>query len=345
MKYLNDSADIKCPVCLNETGFLLYEVDSDQASQHFAKKEVDKIRHAHLKTKIENLWRNQKCKIVCCNKCNFVFAEPYTSGDAEFYKLSLPGITNYPKVKWEYNITREALKTILTSTSIKLLEIGAGNGAFIDLISDLIKVKDVTTTEYSLSGLKSMHNKGITALNTDVRNLNEKYANYFDVICMFQVLEHLDNLDVLFKKINEISKKNASLFIAVPNEDKIEFNEINGALLDMPPNHIGRWNKTAFNIFAQKYGWKIMGYTKEQFSLLKDLKLFVIYRYLQSSQMHNSIPNYIEQVKLKQLKMFFELAYIFFIMLTSLIPIIKMWNQNIGDSQWIHLVKDIPQSE
>ena len=49
---------------------------------------------------------------------------------------------------------------------------------------------------------------------------------------------------------NEFEKnllsKNGEILIAVPNEEIIKFNELNGALLDMPPNHIGRWSKKTF---------------------------------------------------------------------------------------------------
>jgi hypothetical protein len=42
----------------------------------------------------------------------------------------------------------------------------------------------------------------------------------------------MDGLDVLFEKFNWLLKPGGSIFIAVPNQNMIEFNELNGALLE-----------------------------------------------------------------------------------------------------------------
>ena len=63
-------------------------------------------------------------------------------------------------------------------------------------------------------------------------------------------MEHLDD-SLLINTLKEILTDNGEILIAVPNEKVIEFNENNGALLDMPPNHIGRWSKSSLSNFVR----------------------------------------------------------------------------------------------
>src|SRR5208337_399944 len=155
----------------------------------------------------------------------------------------------YPKWKWEFQETYEAIKK-LAKSDLKLMEIGAGDGAFIRRIAEEILPKEnIFCTEFSRYGRHRIEYFGVKCSAEDVRCLsdsNSEYEDAFDIVCMFQVLEHMDRLELLFKKLNLLMKSGGNLFISVPNQRLIEFNENNGALLDMPPNHVGRWNIRCF---------------------------------------------------------------------------------------------------
>jgi hypothetical protein len=114
---------------------------------------------------------------------------------------------------------------------------------------------------------------------------------------MFQVLEHMDNLQVLFQKLNWLMKGGGSLFIPVPILSRIEFNELMGALLDMPPFHIGRWNRKCFEEIGKQNGFHIEDYKVEESSLISIAKGFVVYRFLQNSQRSGSFENHIQKIK------------------------------------------------
>jgi SAM-dependent methyltransferase len=128
--------------------------------------------------------------------------------------------------------------------------------------------ENIFCTEFSEYGRHQIENWGIKCVPKDIRELSgQEYEKCADVICLFQVLEHMDGLDVLFEKLNWLLKPGGSIFIAVPNQNMIEFNELNGALLDMPPNHIGRWNRICFEIIGSRHNLTLEDYQVENSDL------------------------------------------------------------------------------
>jgi 2-polyprenyl-3-methyl-5-hydroxy-6-metoxy-1,4-benzoquinol methylase len=188
-----------------------------------------------------------------CSQRGFCFSYPYVAGDERFYSLAYVR-SGYPKWKWEFQITYDLLRRNLRSNG-KLIEIGAGNGAFISKIAKEVLAKEnIFCTEFSEYGRHQIENWGIKCVPKDIRELSgQEYEKCADVICLFQVLEHMDGLHVLFEKLNWLLKPGGSIFIAVPNQNMIEFNELNGALLDMPPNHVGRWKRRCFEIIGSRH--------------------------------------------------------------------------------------------
>jgi predicted SAM-dependent methyltransferase len=119
---------------------------------------------------------------------------------------------------------------------------------------------------------------------------------------MFQVLEHMDGLDALFTKLHWLMKEGGSLFISVPNPLRTQFNELNGALLDMPPNHVGRWNKRCFEEMAAKTGFHVESYETEALNAVSMAKQFMQYRFLRKSQNGKSVANRITKIKNRRLR-------------------------------------------
>jgi 2-polyprenyl-3-methyl-5-hydroxy-6-metoxy-1,4-benzoquinol methylase len=330
--------EIKCPVCFTNNAHRLWDASSKQAAQHFVLREKHPERFLELVSHIEGLWGQNTCEVVQCDKCGFCFSNPYIAGDERFYGLThVP--SGYPTWKWEFQLTYDALNDCSTS-DINLLEIGAGDGAFVRRISDNILPKEnILCVEFSEYGRHHIEKFGVKCLSEDVRNLsNPELEESIDVVCMFQVLEHMDKLEVLFQKLNWLMKRGGSLFIAVPNPSRIEFNELNGALLDMPPNHIGRWNKKCFEEIGSQNGFHIEDYKVEESSFTSMARQFIYYRSLQNSQQNGSFENKILKIKNRYLLRIMEMIGKVVNSITAIPALIKM-NSGLGDSLWIHLIK------
>lgn len=342
VQYSNLPIQSKCPVCGNADARNLYSVTAGESAQHFVRKEANSRTYSSLVEHIKKLWGADTCNVNCCNNCQFCFSEPYVAGDFDFYHLAHPR-HGYPKWKWENQITLDAIKHHCNNSDTsktRLLEIGAGNGAFIRRVKDIIPITNITCTEYSEYGVKQITAMGAKCFDIDVRTLDDMYNNHFDFVCLFQVLEHLDDLDSLFAKIDKITKAEAQIYIAVPNDKFIQFIETNDALLDMPPNHIGRWNKKAFGIIAEKQGWKITDHRYEHAeSALTMANRFCIYRFQNESQKRGTVANHIARIGNRYIRFMLMQIVSKFYGLTSLKGLIRSLSKEYGMAQWVCISK------
>lgn len=333
------TTEVICPICHSEFGKVLWSVNSSQAAQHYVLKEVDPQRFLKLTSHIEHLWKQKTCDVVQCNNCSFCYSNPYIAGDDKFYALAYER-TGYPTWKWEHQLTYETLLHE-DSKDLKLLEIGAGDGAFIKRITpNLTSTQNLVCTEFSDYGRNQIQNYGIKCFSQDIREIKDKtLEGYFNVVCMFQVIEHMDRLESLFETLNCLTQPDANLFLSVPNLKHIEFSELNGGLMDMPPNHIGRWNRKCFEIIGKRWGWQIDRFEIEKTDLISKALLFYKYRFWRTSQQSGTFANQIVQIKNSYLSKIMRLLGTGFYSLTDL-RLLKLLNsEDLGLSQWIHMKK------
>lgn len=339
MEYQQIPKMLSCPVCCEDKAYLLWSTNNEQAAQHFVLKEKYPERFLELSTHIEKLWGQDICEVVQCQNCGFVYSNPYVAGDERFYHLAYVS-HGYPKWKWEFQLTYDVLNNFSMTSGIRLLEIGAGDGAFVKRIAgNILPKENITCTEYSEYGRCQMKKIGIKCLSEDIRSsLNFLFEKELDIICLFQVLEHMDRLEDLFQKLNLMMKKGGNLFISVPNQKRIQFNELNGALLDMPPNHIGRWNKECFEKVGNLYGFYIEQYAVEKPGFISIAKQFIAFRLLLRSQQSGSFENKIFKIKNRYLLRLMQMVGMAFNALKA-IPVLFKIDSGLGNSQWIHLIK------
>lgn len=118
------------------------------------------------------------------------------------------------------------------SASTELLEVGASSGQFLVNIKD--KVALVNAIELDKACCAFMTSEfGIDADSEFLRE--SRFADrHYDVICAFQVLEHVSDPVVFLKELRASAKKGATMFIEVPN--------LNDPLLSV-------WNVEAYQKF------------------------------------------------------------------------------------------------
>jgi len=289
MRYTNSHYESNCPICSHSKNRLLYKVSSTEAAKHFLV--TNGLNNEYLATiddTIAKLWHARTASVVACKNCDFAFADPFIAGDYEFYNL-LPHATGEDAENWKWEFDKTFKKIAIIASNIgdlKLLEIGASTGDFVKRIVNVIPKKNIFCLEHSEIGVNSIRKAGIEAHSWHFHELgsNDEFSKKFDIVCLFQVLEHLDKLEDTFKTFNSIVRPGGHLFIGVPNGRKIKFNELNNALLDMPPNHIGRYNKGTFEFLGNKYGWKIEEIAVEPYTPLDVMKTVMYYQSLKRVQ-------------------------------------------------------------
>lgn len=340
MDYELSAVSAACPVCACGEGRLLYAVNAADAAGHYVTRRENPERHEALRRHIAELWKGGRCELVRCTHCGFTFAHPYTAGDVTFYTLAYER-TGYPEWKWEFQITRDTLQK-LGLRDFHLLEVGAGNGAFVQRVAPSLTPKvHVLTTEFSDYGAGAIKDCGIACLREDFRAISQPALNgRFDVVCLFQVLEHLDRLDTLFAQINQFTKPAAHVFFAVPNDRIIQFNEQHDGLLDMPPNHIGRWTREAFSIFGKRHGWSLAAHEIEPESLASKFKLFVKYRVYRARQKEGTLVWRARGLRNRFARKLAMTALLPLYAFSAAPLLLKLKAPDYGHSQWVHFIRD-----
>lgn len=327
-----------CPLCEKMTTDILQEFNSEQAALHVSANKPAEER-LMLQGHIENLWGNKNCSFLKCSNCGLSFASPFISGDSFFYTNVYDNPVGYSSWKWEFEITRENIKNTILENSdreLSLLEIGAGNGNFIKMLNDdCYSSLDILTTEYSESGRQEIEKLGIKCVKKNLWDLSDDTNdNVFDFICMFQVLEHMEGISKTFKSLSTLSNKGAYLFIAVPSDIHREYFEGLGYVEDVPPTHISRWSKEAFEYVGDKFGWSLVEHRREPNRLHTNVAKLLTFQFQDNLLIKkvNSVGNPTVRKILKLI--------LYTPLVVSIIPkILPLRDKNLGVVQWVMFKK------
>lgn len=237
-----------------------------------------------MASSIQALWGGaDRVSVHDCGDCGFGFAVPYVAGDMAFYNLASGGNEHYPRDRWEFGRTIRALQAL--PGHLRLLEIGAGEGWFLRALKDTPHGArfDATALEYDGGALRRLREAGFHARPGAVTDLvPEKEA--FDVICMFQTLEHLDSVQETFAAMRRLIGRDGHIFISAPEKASMEREARAAGFTEMAPRHIGRWNRSSFECIARRQALRILEYELEPpWSRLQQAWLLAGYRVLARS--------------------------------------------------------------
>ena len=164
--------------------------------------------------------------VIKCTRCGFVelscnqynTIENYTGGGMLINTYSAVSDKNedidwnlwVKETEWDDIRRYETLKELCTQKSV--LEFGSGNGEFLKRIKNVAsQVAGVELMDEARERLQKDEIKMYKSLNF----VKEKY----DVVCMFMVIEHLNNPDEVLKKLYDTLKPGGILICETPNAD------------------------------------------------------------------------------------------------------------------------------
>ena len=197
-------------------------------------------------------------RFLKCQRCGLIFSNPIFSENkiGNLYKSS---IFTYDKEseflkKTYFNYFNQYILGTNKYKSLKVLEIGCGNGFFLD---ELIKngVKDV----YGVEPGKKMVNSSSKALKNRIKigifKKNQYPKESFDVICCFHTLDHIVNLNSFINEMNTVLKKNGKILIIVHNTNglSVKILKENSPIFDIEHIYL-------FNQYNLKNVFKISGF-------------------------------------------------------------------------------------
>ncbi|TYQ25776.1 class I SAM-dependent methyltransferase [Pseudanabaena sp. UWO310] len=205
----------------------------------------------------EELQGIQEIGLYHCDESDLYFFYPSICGSEKFYDHMQSFDWYYLDDKNEYEY---ASKFIRESDSV--LEIGCGKGAFASKMS----AKKYIGLEFSRKASKTATALGITVLNQSIQVHESNHSEEYDVVCSFQVLEHVSNIDSFIKSSLRCLKPNGLLIFSVPSFDSFSRYTTNFSL-DMPPHHVTRWTDKALSSLVKYFDIELLEILHEPLQL------------------------------------------------------------------------------
>jgi len=193
-----------------------------------------------------------KVDLFECNTTGYRFYYPFSlAGDGVFYagiqkKKQLSGIDYYRD--WSYD-NEFALKMI--NKGDKILEIGCGTGKFCEGIQS--KSIHYTGLELNDQAVTQANQKGLNVMNELIEVHCKRTPEAYDLVCAFQVLEHIADVKSFLSASLESLKRGGKLIIGVPNNEPYFQRFSKYETFNLPPHHMGLWNLKAFEKLTEYF--------------------------------------------------------------------------------------------
>lgn len=235
----------KSPITLDNNVEFLYSLDS---------KKLVSLYKRDFNISVDRFFTEEKVKFYKCKTTGLIYVVDFEriAGDSLFYQeLSAKSSAYYNNEKWEFDAVLERLKS-----NWKVLDVGCGDGYFLE---KLIK-KGITCSglELNKNAIDTCLKKGLPVIEKRIEEYALTYPNYYDVVCSFQVFEHLSNpLDVIKASINLVAP-GGLLIISVPNNDSEIFKLDPYHTLNLPPHHVLFWDENSLKKVAKYFNLEVV---------------------------------------------------------------------------------------
>jgi SAM-dependent methyltransferase len=135
------------------------------------------------------------------------------------------------------------------------MDVGCGDGAFLDLV----KAAGMVTSgiELNKSGAEKALKKGHRVFDRLLHELNVKETGLFDVISLFQVLEHVSDPIAIIKDAVRLLNPDGIIAVAVPSAEGVLRLSIWDPHL-WPPHHVSLWHLRDFDTLAGLTGLVVL---------------------------------------------------------------------------------------
>jgi len=176
----------------------------------------------------------EKISVYKCLKTGYCFYYPFEiTGDSKFYEKLQSNEWYYMPWKWEHQVCQKYIKS-----HFKILEIGCGKGDFLKKVS--LQFENTQCYGLELNKSSVYNDDRICINNLTLEEFSEANQEVFDIVCSFQVLEHIPAVKDFLSANIKCLKNNGLLVISVPNNNSfIKYDRNN--VLNMPPHHMGLW--------------------------------------------------------------------------------------------------------
>jgi len=195
-------------------------------------------------------------ELKACARCDLRFYAPPLIGDEGFYE-------SLQKIDWYYLADKEEYEFAARHVSAKdrVLEVGVGRGAF----AQKIDPQSYEGLELSETAVKMARQLGLRVSRRSIEEHAKDHAGSYDVVCSFQVLEHVADTRSFLESSLHCLRPGGKLIQSVPREDGFVGRQSNN-VLNLPPHHATRWTDRALRAVGTLFELEIVDFGHETLS-------------------------------------------------------------------------------
>jgi 2-polyprenyl-3-methyl-5-hydroxy-6-metoxy-1,4-benzoquinol methylase len=160
--------------------------------------------------------------------------------------------------KYEYTFARDFIKS-----SDSVLEIGCGKGVFAQKIS----AKTYLGLEFNQKAIDNAVGDGLLVLKESIQTHAAANPRKYDVVCAFQVLEHVAEINSFISSSLACLKVGGLLIYSVPSADTF-LTLVTNYILNMPPHHISWWSDQCLTNVADIFNLNVLAIRHEKLATL-----------------------------------------------------------------------------
>ena len=197
-----------------------------------------------------------------CSACKSVFLYPLPDADElrEAYQTDYYGESKERKFIRPIESLRKAIAgrrakklARLLPQNARILDIGCGNGSFLNHISECGSFELYGTELPGPAALRASANKNIRVITNKLST--EDIGEGFDLITLFHVFEHLEEPLRQLQNISEMMKAGSFLAISMPEANSLQFSLFGKYWFHLdPPRHLCLISRKAFIEKAKSFG-------------------------------------------------------------------------------------------
>ena len=190
--------------------------------------------------------------LLLCNLCNHVSLKNKLITDSYVLKGNRNFDLKIENIKISSRIGRIGKLQVKDKN---IIEIGCAEGNF---AKSFIKLNGKPKFFAAVEPSKDKHiaRKYFDKIYEDIHNIKKK----FDIIILFHVLEHIDDINLFAKSIRKISNENVKIIIEIPNRSGSKFAEF-----DYNHEHIHQFSLLSFTFFCKVNKFNIIKFLDYQF--------------------------------------------------------------------------------
>ncbi|HVL75541.1 MAG TPA: class I SAM-dependent methyltransferase [Noviherbaspirillum sp.] len=229
-----------CPACLGENIKTIHRIATRDLETLYGREGLDVSRY---------FGATREIRLNKCLACDLGFFSPHCAGDDLFYEQLQKFDWYYQDDKPEYDYARK-----LVGDAQRVLEVGCGKGAFFSWLPESV---EYTGLEFNDEAIRKARSAGLNVFKQPIEEHAKLEAGKYDVVCSFQVLEHIPAPRGFIRACVQALKPGGKLIFAVPAEDGFLGVAAN-AYLNMPPHHVLRWSDRALRHLAFREGLSVI---------------------------------------------------------------------------------------